>query len=176
MTSTHVHSLYRQNSPLCRLDFFLRNINAEKPKFYFSHSSIFYTGGLFRNQKSPSSLVHFDLFCLCLFWWKISGYFKALVCFWHSKNAISLLFTIPNCTEAQQYIILLWSTILGNCSLHGRLSILVGKIPLLWQNLIQIWKFLGWLEPLPRLPLLRAWRLSWIESTIYVSNRLRWCL
>ena len=45
MTSTHVHSLYKQDSPLYRLDFFFavtredivrHNINAEKPKFYIS--------------------------------------------------------------------------------------------------------------------------------------------
>ena len=45
MTSTNVHSLYKQNSLLSRLDFFFGgscedvvtfNINAEKPKFYFS--------------------------------------------------------------------------------------------------------------------------------------------
>ena len=77
--------------------------------------------------------------------------------------------TIPNCTEEQQYIIFLWSTILGNCGFHGRLSILVSKIPLLQRNLIQIWKFLGGgLEPPMLLPLLRAWRLSWIESTFYM--------
>ena len=43
MTSTHVHLLYKQNSPLSRLDFLFSqalvktfNINAEKPKFYSS--------------------------------------------------------------------------------------------------------------------------------------------
>ena len=45
MTSTRVHSLYTQNSPLPRLEFFFGgscedierlNINAEKPKFYSS--------------------------------------------------------------------------------------------------------------------------------------------
>ena len=99
--------LYRHNSPLSRLDFFFGgscedivrlNINSEKPKFYSSHISIFYTGGPLRNPKSPSSLLHFDPLCFCLFWWKVSRYFKALGCFWQSKNAISLLYTIPNCT------------------------------------------------------------------------------
>ena len=42
MTSTLMHSLYKQNSPLSRLDFFFGgsckpfNINAEKRKFYSS--------------------------------------------------------------------------------------------------------------------------------------------
>ena len=43
MASTHVHSLYKQNSPLSRFNFFSAalvkkcktfNINAEKPNFY----------------------------------------------------------------------------------------------------------------------------------------------
>ena len=63
-------------------------------------------------------MVHFDPFCFCLFWWKISRYFKAVGSFWQSKNTISFLYTIPNCTEEQHYIILLWFTILGNYSFH----------------------------------------------------------
>ena len=34
MTSTHVHSLYTQNSPSFPLDCKTCNINTEKPKFY----------------------------------------------------------------------------------------------------------------------------------------------
>ena len=42
VTSTHVHSLYKRNSPLSRLDFFFGgscedfNIDAHKAKFYSS--------------------------------------------------------------------------------------------------------------------------------------------
>ena len=69
--------------------------------------------------------------------------FKVVGRFWQSKNTISSLYTIPNCTEEQKYIICLLSRILGNCSFHWQLSILVSKIPLLSRNLIQIWKFLA---------------------------------
>ena len=102
--------------------------------------------------------MQFDPFCFCLFWWKISRYFKAVGRFWQSKNTISFLYTIPCCTEEQQYIILLWPTILGNCTFHWQLSILVSKIPLSFvaefnSNL----KISEWVRapPLP-LPLLRA--------------------
>ena len=47
------------------------------------------------------SLVHFDPFCFWLFWCLISRYFKAVGCFWQSKNTISFIYTIPNCTEEQ---------------------------------------------------------------------------
>ena len=43
------------------------------------------------------------------------------------KNTISFIYSIPKCTEEQQYIILLWSTILWNFSFHWQLSILVEK-------------------------------------------------
>ena len=33
--------------------------------------------------------MHFDSFWFCLFWWKISRYFKAVGRFWQSKNTIS---------------------------------------------------------------------------------------
>ena len=68
------------------------------------------------------SLVHFDPFCFWLFWCLISRYFKAVGCFWQSKNTISFIYTVPNCTEEQQYIILLWSTILWNFNFHWQLS------------------------------------------------------
>ena len=91
-----------------------------------------------RNQKSSRgrvqglSWVHFDPFCFCLFWWKISRYFKAVGRIWQSKNTISFIYTTPNSTEEQQHhIILIWSTILGKRSFHLQLSILVSKIPLL---------------------------------------------
>ena len=71
--------------------------------------------------------MHFDPFCFWLFWCLISRYFKAVGCFWQSKNTISFIYTIPNCTEEQQYIILLWSTILWNFRFHWQLSILVEK-------------------------------------------------
>ena len=73
------------------------------------------------------SLVHFDPFCFWLFWCLISRYFKAVGCFWQSKITISFIYTIPNCTEEQQYIILLRSTILWNFSFHWQLPILVEK-------------------------------------------------
>ena len=47
---THVHSLYKQNSPLSNLDFFFGgsceetfNINAEKPKFYSTCTVVHFT-------------------------------------------------------------------------------------------------------------------------------------
>ena len=43
------------------------------------------------------------------------------------KNTISFIYTILDCTEEQQYIILLWSTILWNFSFLWQLSILVEK-------------------------------------------------
>ena len=55
----------------------------------------------------------------------LSRYFKVVGCFWQSKNTISFIYTIPNCTAEQQYIILLWSTILWDFSFHWQLSILV---------------------------------------------------
>ena len=73
------------------------------------------------------SLVLFDPFCFWIFWCLISRYFKAVGCFWKSKNTISFIYTIPNCTEEQQCIILPWSTILWNFSFHWQLSILVEK-------------------------------------------------
>ena len=48
--------------------------------------------------------MHFDPFCFWLFWCLIRRYFKAVGCFWLSKNSISFIYTIPNCTEEQQYI------------------------------------------------------------------------
>ena len=73
------------------------------------------------------SLVHFDPFRFWLFWCLISRYFKAVGCFLQSRNTISFIYSIPNCTEEQQYIILLWSTILWNFNFHCQLSILVEK-------------------------------------------------
>ena len=73
MTSTHVHSLYTQNSPLS-ISFSgalvkTFNISAERPKFYSSTvRSIFYIGRPIRKPISPRgqvegfSLVHFDPF------------------------------------------------------------------------------------------------------------------
>ena len=101
-----------------------------KAKVLLLYSSTFYTGGPLRKPKKPRgqvqglSLVHFDPLCSCLFWWKISRYFKPVGCFWQSKNAISFFHTFPYCTEQQKYIILLWLTILGNYSFHWQPSIL----------------------------------------------------
>ena len=111
------------------------NINAEK---FYSCTVVYFTlADLLGEQLSPRgevqglSFLHFDPFCFCLFWWKISRYFKAVGCFSKSRNTSSFLYTTPNCTEEQQYIILLWLTILENYSFQWQLSILVVKIPLL---------------------------------------------
>ena len=81
------------------------NMNAEKPKYYSSTVVCFTLVDLLELKKTPRgqvqglSLVHFDPICFCLFWWKISRYFKAVCRIWQSKNTISFLYTIPNCTE-----------------------------------------------------------------------------
>ena len=93
-----------------------------------------------RTPSSGLSLVHFDPFC---FYFDKKAEISRLLFIFGRATTISFLYTIPNCTEEQQYIILLWSIILGNCSFHWQVSILVSKIPLLLRNLIQIWKFLG---------------------------------
>ena len=87
------------------------NRNGEKRKLYSSTcSGIFYSGGPLRNQKSPRGhvqgllLVHFDPFCFCLFWWKLSRYLKTVGRTWQSKNMILFLYTTPNCTEEQRRI------------------------------------------------------------------------
>ena len=85
--------------------------------------------------------------------------------FWQSKITILFLYTIPNCTEEQQHIILLWSIILGNCSFRG-LSILVSKTPLCVAEMNSNLKISG--GGGARAPLPRAWRLSWIEATFYM--------
>ena len=62
MTSTHVHSMSRQTSPLSRLDFFFGgpcedivrlsiNINAEKSKFYSTAVLYFTLVGLLETKK-----------------------------------------------------------------------------------------------------------------------------
>ena len=84
MISTHVHSLYKQNSSLI-ISFGFRflqllrrhwktfNINAEKPKFYFSAVLHFTMADLLETNKVQEarfrffSLNHFDPFCFCLF-------------------------------------------------------------------------------------------------------------
>jgi len=97
------------------------NRNGGKRKPYSSTcSGIFYSGGPLRNQKSPRGhvqgllLVHFDPFCFCLFWWKLSRYLITVGRIWQSKNTILFLYTTPNCTEEQRRIILLWSAIRGS--------------------------------------------------------------
>ena len=61
-TTTHVHSMYRQNGPLPRLDFFFGgscedivrlsiNINAEKSKFYCSTVVYFTLADLLETKK-----------------------------------------------------------------------------------------------------------------------------
>ena len=57
ITSTHVHSLYKQNSPLSRLDFLFSealvktfNINAEKTKFYSSRLVYFTLADLLQTK------------------------------------------------------------------------------------------------------------------------------
>ena len=188
MTTTHVHSLHKQNSPLSRLDFFFLGscadtINAEKPKFYtstlkliqikFNQMQVFeergklespgenlseqkreenqqtqptydaesnsdHSGGrrvlsplrhhcppyilLWQTSKPiksnrPSSGIDIGALrsiLLLSVLMKISRYFKAVGRFWQNKNTISFLYTIPNCTEEQQYTIL--STI-DSCTL-----------------------------------------------------------
>ena len=82
---------------------------------------------------------------------------KAVVCFWQSKHTISFIYTIPNCTEEQQYIILLYSAILWNFSFHWQLSILVEKFHFCSRIYFKSENFQGGLEPPLPLPLLRAW-------------------
>ena len=68
MTSTHVHLLYKQNSPLSRLDFLFSqalvktfNINAEKPKFYSSRLVYFTLADLLQTKTWCIS-IHFASF------------------------------------------------------------------------------------------------------------------
>ena len=97
--------------------------------------------------------------------------------FWQSKNTISFLYIIPNCTERQQYIIFLWSTILGNCTFHRQVSILVSKIPICVAELNSNLKISGGTQaPLP-LPLVTGLKIELnLIDFLHISNRLRWCL
>ena len=74
--------------------------------------------------------------------------FKAVGCFWQNKNTISFLYTIPNCLEEQEYIILLWSTI--------QLSILVAKFHFVAEINSSLKISGGELEPPLPPPLLRV--------------------
>ena len=143
----------------------------QKPKFY-SSTVVYYTGGLLRKPikfKRSSSGIVIGAFrsILLLTILMLNKQIFSVGCFWQSKNTISFVYTIPNCTEEQQYIILLWSTILWNFGFHWQPSILVKKIPLLWQNSIQVWKFLGGLEPPLPLPLLRACDFSLYRTSCF---------
>ena len=56
-----------------------------------------------RGQVQRLSLVHFDPFCFWLFWCLISRYFKAVGCFWQSKNTILFIYTIPKLHSAELF-------------------------------------------------------------------------
>ena len=75
MTSTHVQSLYKQNSPLSRLDFFLGgscentktfNINAEKPKFYSSKVVYFTLADFLETNKVQEAKLRDCQWCISI--------------------------------------------------------------------------------------------------------------
>ena len=68
--------------------------------------------------------MHFDPFCFCLFWWKISRSFKSCWLFLAEQKYIWFRsFTKFQIAQKNNNIILLWSTILGNYSFYWQLSI-----------------------------------------------------
>ena len=71
-TFTHVHSLYKQNSPLSRLDFFsaalvkTSNIKAEKLKFYCSTVVYFTLADLLQSNKAQETKVRYFNSCFSI--------------------------------------------------------------------------------------------------------------
>ena len=71
-TFTHVHLLYKQNSPLSRLDFFsaalvkTSNIKAEKLKFYCSTVFYFTLADLLQSNKAQETKVRYFNSCFSI--------------------------------------------------------------------------------------------------------------